>query len=286
MSDWGRFFAILVIVATGFTLLACGLKGGSYPSTDINFLVPFAPGGATDAVSRKLTQEAEPLLKGKFVVVNKPGASGTLAVAEVIKAKPDGYTIGLTGIGQLALQPQVSQLPYGGPEDCQPILNVVELPNALFVQSQASWKTLKDFMEDAKKQPDQIRVATTGKLTAGSMIMQELNSFSDVKITSVPFTTGAGEATTALLGGHIEALITEPGPLLNQVQAGKLRLLAVMQGDRLDSLSDVPSAAEQIGYKSTVPVPSYAIIAPEGHRQGYHRQTVQDIQRCCTRCGL
>ncbi len=251
----------LAMMLAVIAVTACS-RGAEYPSKDVNFLVPFAPGGATDSVSRKITQEAEPIFKGKFIVVNKPGGSGTLATAEMIQANPDGYTIGLTGIGQLSLQPQVSKLPYGGPSDYTPIISLMELPNALVVPVDSKWKSLEDLMADAKARPNEIRIGSTGKLTAGDMLIQEFARKMNAPVTNVPFTSGAGEATTALLGGHIDGLVTEPGPLLGHVQANKLRILAFMQGGRLASMPDVQSA-EEIGFKASYPVATYVIIGPK-----------------------
>ncbi len=254
--------AVLVIVATLLTS-ACGARA-EYPAGDITWLVPFAPGGATDTVSRRLAQETEPILKGKFIITNKAGGGGALGTTEMIQAKPDGYTIGLTGIGTVGMLPLTNNLPYdGNPEGYQPIMSIVELPNALVVPADAPWQTLRDLMEDAKKRPNEIRLGSTGKLTAGDILIQELAKKTGTPVTNVPFTTGAGEATTALLGGHIDGLVTEPGPLLSHVKAGKLRVLAIMQGGRLPSLPDVPSA-EEFGFKAGYPVVVYMIIGPKG----------------------
>ncbi len=264
MSLPKRLCVMATVVLLGLVLSACALlRGNEYPAQDITFIVPYAPGGTTDPVSRMLAQESEPLLNRKIIIVNKPGAAGSVGTVEMVQAKPDGYTIGLTAMATVALQPQVSKLPFGGPEDYQPIINVVELPNVLVVKGDAPFKTLDEFVAEARRRPGDLRVSNSGGMGTAELAMIDLKRVANIQLTDVPFSGGGGEAITALLGGHVEATSSYPGTVLPHVQAGKLRALAILGKARNPLLPDVPSAAE-LGYNMTVPGTIYFVIGPKG----------------------
>lgn len=260
-----HLLAALLIFAAGVSLPGCALfQGSTYPASDITLIVPFAAGGVMDAVGRALAQESEPLLGRKIVILNKAGASGSLGAVETMRSKPDGYTLGFSSLAITAMQPQISELPYRGPEDFAFVMNVDEAPHTLSVRANAPWRSLEEFVAEAKRRPGELRVGNPGKLTAGSMLTDELSTFAGIKLTTVPFAGGAAEAIAALLGGHIEAMCNDAGAILPQVKAGQVRMLAIVQGNRTPALKDIPLAQEKIGFKSKLPRVMHAIIAPKG----------------------
>ncbi len=232
------------------------------PKSEITFLVPFSPGGTNDPIARALAQASEPILKQKFVVVNKPGANGTLGISEVVQSKPDGYKIGIASQTITTFEPQFMSLPFNSPQDYQPLVKITELPVILCVRPDAPWKTLKDFLDDAKKRPGEIRYGSSGRYAAMDLPMQELLMVAKADVTSVPFTGGGGEAITAVLGGHVEAVVSSPLSLAPQVQAGTLKALTVIHKDRSSLFPNTPTVVEA-GYNVSHPV-MYFAIAPKG----------------------
>ncbi len=268
MAVWKSLFAVAGVAVAALVFSGCALmRGSDYPNKDITFIVPYDPGGSGDMMTRMLAQESEPLLKGKFTIVNKSGASGTLGVSEAIQSKPDGYTISMASMTAMALQPQRSKLPYGGPEDYQPIIRMVGQPNVLVVRSDSPWKTLDEFLADAKKRPGQIRVATGGALGASNLAALDLRKATQADVTVVPLSAGGTEEMAQLLGGHLEGDVDYPASVLPQLQAGKVRALAMLSKERNATMPDVPTAIE-LGYKlagsGTI---YYMAVGPKGMDQ-------------------
>jgi tripartite-type tricarboxylate transporter receptor subunit TctC len=245
-----------------------------YPSRDITFVVPYGPGGGTDPISRQFTSQLAKIMGGSVNVENKPGGSATIGTGAVITARPDGYTIGLGTNGSLAYQPLVNRsLTYKSTDDYQPIAKLVDLPTIVIVRADAPWKTFDEFMADVKKNPGKIRASVSGLRSATELAVQQLNKVAGVKITTVPFTGGAGEALVALLGGRVEASVISAGPgALGFSQAGKVRMLAVFQKGKHELYPDASSVVDA-GYDVTLPA-MYCVIAPKGLPKDVHDKLV------------
>ncbi len=267
MASHRSLMVAAALLAAGVALSGCALiRGSEYPAQDITFIVPFAPGGNSDMISRILTQEGEQLLKRKLIIVNKPGGSATIGIAEIAQAKPDGYTIGLGTTSAAALQLHLSKLPYGGPDTYQPIVKVIEQSALLAVRSDAPWKTLDEFLADAKKRPGAIRVATSGSTSIDAFMLHQFASVAGVELTAVPFSGGGGEAMTAFLGGHVEANASYVPNVRQYVESGQARVLAIFK-DRTPVFPEVPSALD-FGYKVTAPGTLYFVMGPKGMDKG------------------
>jgi tripartite-type tricarboxylate transporter receptor subunit TctC len=235
----------------------------NYPNRDITFIVPFSPGGVTDPISRQFTAQLEKALDGNVIVENKPGGSATIGTGAVVRAKPDGYTIGLGTNNSLAYQPLVnSGLAYKTPDDYQPIVKLCDSHSILTVRADAPWKTFQEFMVDVRKNPAKIRASVSGMRSSGDLTIQELNMVAGVKITTVPFTGGGGEAMVALLGGRVEALAGHGVSTLGQAKAGKVKVLAVFKKGKYELFPDAVSVFDA-GYNATLPSAFY-VIAPKG----------------------
>ena len=249
------------------------------PKSEVTFIVPYGPGGATDPISRMLALQAEPLLKQKVVIVNKEGAAGAIGTAEVVQAKPDGYKIGLSSANAAVFQALKSKLPYKTTADYQPILKVAEVPATIAVLPNAPWKNFKEFVEDAKKRPGQINIGSSGRFSSSDLPVHELMLKTGVKFNMVPF-SGGGEALTAALGGHVHAVVSTPLNISPQVQAGKLRALTVFQKGRNPLFPDVLSTVES-GYDVTHPI-MYFIMGPKGLDKGaldtYHKVFLEAVK--------
>jgi tripartite-type tricarboxylate transporter receptor subunit TctC len=235
----------------------------NYPSRDITFIVPYGPGGSTDPIARQYTSQMEKLLGGSINVENKPGGTATIGTGIVVRAKPDGHTIGLGSNGSLTYQPQInSGLAYKTPDDYQPIVKLVDQPAILFVRADAPWKTFAEFMADAKKNPGKLRVSTSGSGSTNDLVVKQLNRVAKVKIATVPFTGGGGEATVALLGGRVEGSVGYGISALGFVQARKVRVLAVFKKGKYDLFPEATPVAD-MGYDATLPA-AYYVLAPKG----------------------
>jgi tripartite-type tricarboxylate transporter receptor subunit TctC len=236
----------------------------SYPNRPITFVVPYGPAGSTDPISRQLATQLEKILGVEVNVENKPGGSGTIGFGIIARAKPDGYTIGLGTNSILAYQPLVNQsLTFKTPDAYQPIAKLGEMPVILVVRADAPWKTFEEFVDHVKKNPNKVRASVSGLRTVPDLVAQEFNKNNDLKLRTIPFTGGSGEALLALLGNRVEAtLFTGAVGIPGQVQAGKVRVLAVFKKGVYDPVPEAISTIDA-GYKTTLSAQFY-VMAPKG----------------------
>ena len=233
------------------TLIAAGLVAAAglaaaqaaYPAKPVTMVVPFPPGGLADVVGRPVAEAMGRELGQPVVVENKGGAGGGIGMAQVARAAPDGYTI-LMALSSYSVLPEADVV-LGRPqmyafEALRPIARFTADPTVLAVRADAPWKTVKDFVEDAKKRPGAINYGSSGNYGTMHVPMEILAQNAGLKMTHVPF-TGAGPAVVALLGGQIEAISTGPATVLQHVKAGKIRVLGHWGNGRLGALPDVPS---------------------------------------------
>ena len=237
------FYLSLIFFVIGFCPSLSWSAGGVYPDRPINMVVPFAPGGALDLGSRVIADKIAEFLGQPLVSVYKPGGGGSLGVAFVAKAKPDGYTVLAAAAGMISIPTIVKKLDYNF-DDLVPVGSYGKIPMWLAVKADARWKTLKDFIEEEKRSPGTLKVSSLGKLTSTDFVITLLNRHAGIKLTQIHYVS-SGVALTSLLGGHIDAaLVTGAGGLL---ESGQVRILAVAEEQRLEGLSDVPTFKE-FGY--------------------------------------
>ena len=235
----------------------------SYPNRDITFIVPYSPGGSTDPISRQFAGQLAKELNVTVNVENKPGGSATIGTGQVIRSKPDGYTIGLTSNSVLAYQPLVNKtLTWKSPEDYQSIVSLVDLPAIITVRADSPYKTFEDLLNAARKNPGKVRVAVSGYRTAPDLVIQELNKVAKIRLATVPFTGGGAEALVALLGGRVEAVSGYAPTVLAHVAAGTVRVLASFSKEKYAIFPDAESVV-QAGYNVTLPA-DYSIVGPKG----------------------
>jgi tripartite-type tricarboxylate transporter receptor subunit TctC len=253
-------FAVLFTLVLGVSNYSVGAS--DYPNRDITFIVPYGTGGSTDPIGRMFVNQLEKILHASINVVNKPGGSATIGSGVVVRAKPDGYTIGLGSNSSLSYQPLInSGLAYKSPDDYQPIVKLVDLPVILAVRADAPWKTFDEFMTDVRKNPGKIRTSTSGFCTTDDLVTRQLNKAADVRITPVPLTGGGGEAMVALLGGRVEASARYAITTVPFVQAGKVKVLASFTKGKYFMFPEVTPIGDT--YNATLPA-MYCVIAPKG----------------------
>jgi tripartite-type tricarboxylate transporter receptor subunit TctC len=195
------------------------------------------------------------------VVVNRPGAGGGVAVGETVGAKPDGYTICLTPLSGLVIVPQLSSMRYKTPDDYEPVVNVVSYYPLLVVRSEAPWKTIQDFVAEAKANPGKLRVGTPGEGTSSHLNLEAFMRAAGIQLTHVPF-QGWGQSSPALLGGHIEGVVAQPGEAKPQVDGKRMRALVFFQNRRHAGFPDTPTARET-GWEVANGV-WFLLMAPKG----------------------
>ncbi len=255
------FLLLLPTVIAGMGLFSPYTIQAAYPEKPVTFLCGFPAGGAMDMTARAITEAVKKYFPKPMAVVNRPGAAGTIGATEIIQAKPDGYTIGITAVAVLTIQPHRTKLPYGSPEDYTPIIKLNNLPICFAVRKDSPWKTMKEVIEYAKANPGKIRVGHPGLGTILHLDIELLKGMANVDMTAVPFAGGA-ESVPALLGGHVEAIAAHHGEIAPQVKAGKARVLAVFEEKQNPLFPDVPTFRE-IGYDITMGV-YYVVIGPKG----------------------
>jgi tripartite-type tricarboxylate transporter receptor subunit TctC len=214
-----------------------------WPSKPITMIVPFPPGGLADLVARPVAEAMSRDLGQPVVIDNKAGAGGGIGMGYTAKAKPDGYTV-VMALSSLTVIPEADAL-LGRPAmfaltDLRPIARYTADPTVLAVRADAPWKTVQQFVDDAKKRPGAINYGSSGNYGTMHVPMEILAQNAGIKLTHIPF-TGAGPAVVALLGGQIDAVSSGPATVLQQVKAGKLRVLAHWGSEVLPSMPEVPS---------------------------------------------
>ncbi|WP_048441715.1 tripartite tricarboxylate transporter substrate binding protein [Caenimonas sp. SL110] len=223
----------------------------AFPSKPITMIVPFPPGGLADLVARPVAEAMSRELGQPVVIENKGGAGGGIGMGVAAKAPADGYTV-LMALSSYSVLPEADAILGRSPmyafNAVRPIARFTADPTVLAVRADAPWKTVKDFVEDAKKRPGAINYGSSGNYGTMHVPMEILAQNAGVKLTHVPF-TGAGPAVVALLGGQIEAVSSGPATVLQHVKAGKLRVLGHWGAARLDALPDVPTLKEA-GYNA------------------------------------
>jgi tripartite-type tricarboxylate transporter receptor subunit TctC len=254
-----------MIRIVSFVLLAFGAAlpcAAQYPDRPLTILAGFPAGGLVDVVSRVVAEGMKPKFPKGIVVVNKPGAGGAVAVSDVVLAKPDGYTIVLTPLSSLVIGPQLNRdLNYKTPDDYEPVVNVVAYYPLLVVRSDAPWKTLQEFVGEGKTSPGKLRVGTPGEGTSSHLNLEEFMFRTGAKLTHVPY-AGWGQSSPALLGGHIEAVVAQPGEAKPLVDGKRMRALVMFQPTRHPAFPDTPTAKEA-GWEVANGV-WYLLVAPKG----------------------
>ena len=238
----------VTLAATLAVALVMGVASAQdvYPSKPITLIVPFPPGGVADIVGRPFAEALSRELKTPVIIENKPGAGGGIGMGAVAKAKADGYTL-LMALSSISILPEADKVLGRAPlyqlDQFTPIARLTADPTILAVRADSPWKTLQDFVADARRRPGAITYGSSGNYGTMHMPMEMFAHRADVKLLHVPF-TGGGPAVVALLGGQVDALSTGPSTVLQHVKAGKVRVLASWGDHRLASLPDVKTLTE------------------------------------------
>jgi tripartite-type tricarboxylate transporter receptor subunit TctC len=241
--------------------LAPAFAQGTYPARPIRLVVPFPPGGGTDATTRMIAEKLTTALGWTIVIDNKPGAGGNIGLDAVAKSAPDGYTIGMGQAANLAINPALyAKMPFDPLKDLTPIVSVSEQPVVLVVRPDSPFKTFADFVAAAKTR--KVGLAQAGNGTVGHLAGEMLERRANIQVLQVPY-KGAGPAMTDLLGGTVETYFGSTVSVMPQLTAGKIRALAVSSAKRIGALPNVPAIAEQ-GYAGFDATTWLGLVGPAG----------------------
>ena len=260
MKSIPRLAALLSGVALAAS--AGGAFAQTWPTKPVRLVVPFAPGGSSEIVARSVAAEMSKSLGQQVIVDNKPGGAGNIAMQEVARAEPDGYTIIIGHVGTLAVNPYMfPKLPYDVDKDFVPITLLAQVPN-IFVVNAANVpaKNLKEFVALAKAKPGALTYGSAGNGSAGHLAFEYLKLVTGIDVVHVPY-KGTGPQITDLIGGRTDASSAGTPPLMPHIKSGKVRAIAVGMPQRIPALPDVPTVAEQ-GYKGFETSQWYGLIAP------------------------
>jgi tripartite-type tricarboxylate transporter receptor subunit TctC len=217
----------------------------TFPSKQIDLIVPFVAGGTTDSVSRLIAQRMNDSWGQPAIVHNRPGGGSTIGTNIVAKAAPDGHTLLVTTIA-FAINASLQKTPYDPIKDFAPITELTSIPIMLVVHPSLPVKSVKELIEYSKAQPAGVDYASSGGGTSTHLAAEMFNSQTGSKLVHVPF-KGNAEVLNALLGGHVKVHFALSASTLQHVRSGAVRVLAVTTEKRMPDLPDVPTIAE-LGY--------------------------------------
>ena len=215
----------------------------SYPSKPIRLILPFPPGAPSDLVGRTIGQKLGEQMGQSFIPDNRAGAGGTVGLAFVAKAPPDGYTV-LLASPAIALTPLLySNLSYDVSKDFTPLARLASIENVMLVHPSVPVKSLKEFIALARSQPGKLNYGSGGPGTTNHLANELLKSLEKINIVHVPY-KGATVATTALMGGEVDEVIVSVASVLPLIKAGRVRPIAVLSEKRVATLPTVPTSTE------------------------------------------
>ena len=237
------------LAATLLALVGAANAQTAWPDKPITMIVPFPPGGVADTVARPVAEALARELGQTVVVENKAGAGGATGIGAAARAPADGYTV-LMSLSSISILPEADKI-LGRKaaftmDQFKPIARFTADPTVLVVRGDAPWKTLAEFVADARAQPAKFNYGSSGNYGTMHVPMEMLKASAGFRMTHIPY-TGAGPAILALLGGQVDAISSGPSSVVAHIKAGKLRALAHWGDKPLSSLPEVPSL-KQAGY--------------------------------------
>ncbi len=226
---------------TSTLVLGSFASAAEYPSKQIEVIVPYSAGGGTDLVTRAFADAAKQYLPEAMGVVNKTGGGGAVGLSEIVRARADGYHIGM-GTVELAMLPHLGMVTFQA-EDFVPIARLNAEPSAISVNADAPWQTYEEFIAHAKANPGAVRIGNSGTGAIWHLAAEAVADKTGAQFSHIPY-DGANPAVTALLGGHIEAVTVSPAEVANHVNNGKVRILTIMSDERIAGFEDIPTLKE------------------------------------------
>jgi tripartite-type tricarboxylate transporter receptor subunit TctC len=251
---------LVAVIAT--LVLPSSQAAAAYPDRPIRFIVPSAPGGSPDVIMRLLMNQMSSQMGVPIVIENKPGGSYFIGTTEIVRAAPDGYTLGYGNIVSLAInQALFSKVPYDVDRDLTLVSNAVNVYNLLTVSNKLPVKSLPELIEHARRNPGKLVMASAGNGTTGHLGGELFKAMAGVFMLHVPY-RGSPQAINDLIAGEVQVMFDNSSSIAPHVQAGRVRALGVSGPRRLEAFPDLPAIAEVVpGYET---VAWGGIIGPAG----------------------
>ena len=264
--DFGRAMIVTISLSAWTLALAQPAVTGSgqtYPSKPVRFIVPFSPGGGVDLLGRVISQKLTETWGQSMVVDNRSGGGGNIGTDMVAKAPPDGYTLLIGYVGNLAVNPFLfKDLPYNSLRDFAPITMAATAPNMLVVHPSVAAGSVKELVALATSKKATLNYASAGNGTVGHMVAELFKMETATQIVHIPY-KGNGAAITDVLAGQVQMMFSAPGAVIQQVRAGKLKGLAVASAKREATMPDIPTFAEA-GFPAVEAQAWYGVLSTAG----------------------
>lgn len=265
-----------LLAAVGLAAAAFGAGAQQFPSKNVSIVVPFAAGGPTDTVARAVAAAMEKPLGGSIIVENKPGAGGTIGAQDVARATPDGHRLLVWHIGMATAPALYRKLPFDPLKNFEYIGLINDVPMTLITRPDLPVKDVKELIAYVKANKDKVTLANAGLGAASHLCGLLFQQAIQQEITTVPY-KGTAPALTDLIGGQVDILCDQTTSTTEQIRAGKVKALALTAPKRLDTLKDVPTAAEA-GLPGLELSIWHAMYAPKGTPKPVVDKLVQALQ--------
>ena len=253
------------VITMAMMLVACvtAAEAQNYPDRPIHVIAPFPAGGLADVLARSVGDEMSKSLGQPVIIENRTGAGGNVGADAVAKAVPDGYTLMMSSAGILTANPFLyAKMPFDAESAFIPVSNVADMPMMVVVNPKMEAKTLGELVAFARAQPGKLNFGSPGIGTTGHLGLAMLMHAANVKITHVPY-RGAAPAVADLIAGQIDGVVDNPPTVLQHIEGGRLRALAVAAKTRMVQLPNLPTAAEA-GVANYEATSWFGIVAPAG----------------------
>ena len=241
---------VMAAVAIAFPALhAAAQTADQYPSRPVKLLVPYAPGGATDIIARHVANKLNEMFSQGFVVENRPGASGNIALEAAVKAAPDGYTLFVGNVSTNTINENLfaQNMSFRPSRDLVGITKLVEIPHIVAVTPAFPASNVVEAIDQARKNPGKFNYASAGLGSYPHLDMVKLLRASNTDMTHVPYKGGAGQMVPSLITGETQIAFINLGSTIEHIKAGKIRAIATTMPNRIPELPNLPTLAEQ-GY--------------------------------------